>query len=201
MRPCKPATSMDWYWLNFTEEDSKAHITNHMVSDEYKLLVIDDLRSRFNIKEVKETLHTAKDEFCMDYPGIMSCGRPYEKIVVDGLTIEIACENVCLFLMNWSTWKARTFTNGEHKYYKVHCYPYRAVVLNPKQYKYVGAKLKELAESAEKKSEEFYKSNLLPSEMLVKAANFKPGETSLDLGGHQLDRFKGIKGREVTQIK
>lgn len=180
-----------WKWI--TSPNWKSHgVPVYLVQ-----ALLDDLRARQEGDgEVeyteKDTVHCA-----IDQPGMVCMDRPWMTFQVDGLTIEIPCEDVLSFYTQLKNLPAREFTHGKSMgvgmtYYKLHAF-HKCLVLTPDVRQELLDQLGERAMEAEVQATAFYADRKLPSEVLREAAAAAT-DTPLDeipnLGANRQDRFK-----------
>lgn len=175
---------MTWRLVTWTDYV----VRSHLVCTELEALLIADMAVRAPGVAVVSVIDKADDGINM--PGMIIVTRPNETFVLDGLELEIPCEDVRDILNRLERLPLRHF--GEVPYYKLHSF-LRCTVLTPAQRDAFMAMLRERVFVAERKSEVFYEGRMLPSEALRVAAAKVTGvavEDVPDLGGHKVDRFK-----------
>lgn len=181
-----------------------------------------DLRKRNDVKQRGELTiggvdaDKAEEKFVattsIDEPGIVCVDRPWMSFPIDGLVVEIPCEDVMMFRLQLENLKPRYFQRYEaHEkvdgieakgtdeegltYYKLHGW-LSCIVLSPYDRYDLLEALKAKEAEAEAQSAAFYANRKLPSQVLREAnaaANGIPVEEVPDCGGHKQDRF-GKKG-------
>jgi len=141
----------------------------------------------------------------IDQPGMVVMTRPWMTFHIDGLDIEIPCEDVLSFLSQLNEAKPREFGHekaGAFKgltYYKLHGF-HRCIVLTPDLKMMLTEALEAGLAEAEAQATAFYADRKLPSEILREAnaaALGKPIEEIPDCGAHKQDRFRLTKKGEA----
>lgn len=118
---------MKWQLL-FTTITAENLIKPHVVSDELKQCIIEDLNSR-GIREIQEKLHS---EVLLDVAGPMWRDRHHHVFKIDDLMILIPSCDFSVFFRGISKCQKRNFKGVE--YFKIHA-GYVALVLSPTQHK------------------------------------------------------------------
>lgn len=170
---------MTWRALRFY--GAKNHIVpSHLVQE-----IIDDLLARKCELESSEPI----TECGIDQPGMLAVGRPCVSFDLNGLEIDMPCEDVATFLLHTDGYKLRG------NYYKVHGW-LTCVVMTPAQFKQYRAVLARELPDSEQRAAEFWAGRAVYSEVLRETAAKLSG-TPLDkipnLGGNKADRFKAPK--------
>lgn len=175
--------------------------------------LLDDLRSRPESGKDLEYTSTETTNMAIDFPGMVAIDRPWMTFALDGLAVEIPCEDVGGFVNELKRLKPRHFkgdhtagetvllSNGDRiiatgvdegvMYYKLHGFN-RCIVLTPDLYVDLLEALEARLDEAEEKATVFWATRKLPSQILREAnavANGIPVEEVPDCGGHKNDRF------------
>lgn len=141
----------------------------------------------------------------IDMPGMVCTTRPWMTFHIDGLDIEIPCEDVASFLLQLNSLKPREFTHekaGAFKglsYYKLHGFC-KCIVLTPDLKVMLTEALEAGVAEAEAQATAFWADKKLPSEILREAnaaANNIPLDEVPDCGAHKQDRFRLTKKGEA----
>ena len=158
---------------------------HHIVPIYLAQTIIDDLRERGC--ELDSQLATL--ECYVDQPGMMAMNRPDMDMYIEGLNIQIPCEDVASFVLQIQDHKRRG--TDDVPYYKVHGRA-SCLVFTPTQFAEFKAKLSKALPDAEAQAAEFWAGKKVYSEVL-RDAN---GGGDKNFGGNKMDRFKmgpGVK--------
>lgn len=159
--------------------------------------LLDDLRARQKDPSAElEYTETDTVSCAIDYPGMICVDRPWSTFKIDGLTIEIPCEDVASFYSQLKDLPPREFKEGKGMgvgmtYFKLKGFC-KCLVLTPDIRVELLEALAAGMSEAEAKATAFWADRKAPSDILREAAAASSGlplEKIPDLGGHKVDRF------------
>ena len=182
-----------WKWLII--DGWKSHgIPAYLVGT-----LIDDLNARAEAEgqpvafEAKDTIHCA-----IDQPGMCYTDRPWMTFQIDGLAVEMPCEDVFDFVQQLKKLPKRTWKHGESQfvgadYYKVHGF-HRCLVLTPDLHAQLLAELEAGLQEAEARATAFLADKkpawqVLQEANAIAAGKDKDAYKNVDFGGHKNDRI------------
>lgn len=180
---------MSWHFLTFD------YAVAHICSSELVSVVVSDLCNRECALDGDKTIYDAS----IDLPGMCSMKRPWSTTWVDGLKLEIPCEDVVSFAEYLAALPERIV--GGKSLVKLHGFCKCLVLEVPTQRDLMLASMRSVLVDAERRAAEFYAVNALPSDVLRQAASRVHG-TPIDevpnLGGNKQDRFRpgGLHGKK-----
>lgn len=184
-----------WKWLKIDGWKS------HAVPAYLGHTLIADLRARRNEEieyEEQDTTNVA-----IDMPGMIAVDRPWMDFELDGLTVEMPCEDVLAFWSELKNLRSREFTHGTGMgvgmtYYKLHGL-YKCIVLTPDLRFQLLEALADKTAQAEMEATAFWAGRKLPAQVLREAAALTSGkeiDQIGDMGGHKQDRFHTVIGKK-----
>jgi hypothetical protein len=190
-----------WKWLIIDGWKS------HGIPAYLQQTLLDDLSEREEQKGHGDLEFEAKDTTTcgIDMPGMVAMNRPWMTFQIDGLSIDIPCEDVLEFIEQLKAAPMRTWTKGTTEYvgssyYKLHGF-HKCIVLTPDLRAELLTQLESNLEEAEAQSKAFWADRKLPSQVLQEANAKAHGleidaYKNVDFGGHKHDRFQklGKKG-------
>lgn len=191
--------ALNWRWLVIDGWKS------HAVPEYLEGALVADLHARHPDEEPAKVESSPINSMGIDQPGMVAMDRPWMTFKIDGLDIEIPCEDVASFILQLDALKPREFVHGNLgafkglTYYKLHGFC-KCIVLTPDLKVMLTEALQADVAEAEAQATAFWADKKLPSEVLREAnaeALNVPVEEIPDCGAHKQDRFRLPKKGEA----
>lgn len=166
---------LPWKWLNI--EGFKSHAVPAYLEG----VLLDDLRARARgddpLTPPPEVVSEQTTSVAIDNPGMVALDRPWMSMRVDGLTLDIPCEDLGVFYERLKkaperVWKEGTSMFVGASYYKLHGWN-RCIVLTPDIRMELLTTMKEKLAEAEDEADRFWSGRKTPGEVLAEA-NARP---------------------------